>query len=203
MENLLYDRLKPVLRVLLAVTIITLAGCGVPAVHPAVGRVVGNLPLVSIVEPGRPAPTFTGKVTLLNLWGTWCPPCRREVPGMARLAARLADDPRFQLVAVSCGGSERDDLAEITATTLEFLAAQRLELDPWADPDGMARMILAESFGFGAYPTTYLVGPDATVRAVWTGYRSRDEADMARAVVEALKDESLEKLPAESAPAVR
>jgi peroxiredoxin len=104
---------------------------------------------------------------------------------------------------VSCGGSGRDDIAEITATTLEFLAAQRLEIDPWADPDGMARVILAESFGFGAYPTTYLVGPDATVRAVWTGYRSRDEADMARAVVEALKDEALEELPAESAPAVR
>lgn len=190
-----HDRLKPVLR---AVTIITLAGCGGPPAHPAVGRVVGNLPLVSIVEPDRPAPTFTGKVTLLNLWGTWCPPCRRELPGMVRLAVRLADEPRFQLVAVSCGGSGRDDLAEITATTLEFLAAQRLEIDPWADPDGMARVILAESFGFGAYPTTYLVGPDATVRAVWTGYRSRDEADIARAVVEALKE-----LPAESAPAVR
>jgi thiol-disulfide isomerase/thioredoxin len=173
-------------------------GCGGPGPHPAVGRVVGNLPLVSIVDPGRPAPAFTGKVTLLNLWGTWCPPCRRELPGMARLASRLAADPRFQLVAVSCGGGGRDDLAEITATTREFLAAQRLEIDPWADPLGMARVVLAESFGFNAYPTTYLIGPDATVRAVWTGYRSRDEADMARAVVEALKE-----LPAESAPAGR
>lgn len=173
-----------------------IVGCGAPQPHAAIGRVVGYLPLVSIVEPDRPAPTFAGRVTLLNLWGTWCPPCRRELPGMARLAVRLADDPRFRLVAVSCGGSGRDDLAEITATTLEFLTAQRLEIDPWADPSGMARVILAESFGFNAYPTTYLVGPDATVRAVWTGYRSRDEADMARAVVEALKE-----LTAESAPA--
>ena len=180
-----------------AVAIITVAGCGGTPAHPAIGRVMGNLPLVSIVDPDRPAPTFAGKVTLLNLWGTWCPPCRRELPGMARISARLADDPRFQLVAVSCGGSGRDDLADISMTTLEFLAAQRLELDPWADPDGMARVVLAESFGFGAYPTTYLVGPDATVRAVWTGYRSRDEGDMARAIVEALKD-----LPAESPRAV-
>ena len=117
---------------------------------------------------------------------------------MARIANRLAADPRFQLIAVSCGGGGRDDLTDITAATREFLAAQRLELEPWADPDGTTRIILAESFGFGAYPTTYLVGPDATVRAVWMGYRDRDEADMARAVVEALKE-----VPLESAPAVR
>ncbi len=175
-----------------------IVGCGSPQPHPAVGRVIGNLPLVSLVEPDRPAPTFAGRITLLNLWGTWCPPCRRELPGLVRLATRLADDPRFQLVAVSCGGSGRDDLAEITTTTLEFLAAQRLELDPWADPDGLARIVLAESFGFGAYPTTYLIGPDATVRAVWTGYRARDEGDMARAIVELLKE-----LPAAPGPAVR
>ena len=174
-------------------------GCGgSPAAHPAVGRVVGDLPLVSLVEPARPAPTFTGKVTLLNFWGTWCPPCRRELPGMARIAGRLADEPAFQLVAVSCGGGGADDITELTETTLAYLAEQRVELDPWGDPDGRARLIFAESFGFGAYPTTYLVGPDARVRAVWIGYRSRDEADMARAVVAALKDR-----PAAAAPAGR
>ncbi len=196
MVNLFLNRLKPVLR---AATIIALAGCGGPDTsHPAIGRTVGNLPLVALAEPGRPAPAFTGKVTLLNFWGTWCPPCRRELPGLARLATRLTDDPRFQLVAVSCGGAGPDDLAEITATTAEFLASQRLALDAWADPDGLARTILAASFGFGAYPTTYLIGPDATVRAVWTGYRARDEADMAAAVVSVLKE-----VPARAPPGDR
>lgn len=195
MANLSFDRLKPVLH---AVTIIALAGCsGVDTNHPAIGRTVGNLPLVALADPERPAPAFAGKVTLLNFWGTWCPPCRRELPGLARLAARLADDARFQLVAVSCGGGGPDDLTEITATTAEFLESQRLALDAWADPDGMARTILAASFGFGAYPTTYLIGPDATVRAVWTGYRSRDEADMAAAVVSLLKEVPARALPAD------
>lgn len=196
MADLFFDRLKPVLY---AAMIIALSGCGGPdAGHPAIGRTVGNLPLVALADPGRPAPAFTGKVTLLNFWGTWCPPCRRELPGLARLATRLTDDPRFQLVAVSCGGSGPDDLAEITATTAEFLASQRIALDAWADPDGITRTILAASFGFGAYPTTYLIGPDATVRAVWTGYRSRDEADMAAAVVSLLKE-----VPARAPPADR
>jgi thiol-disulfide isomerase/thioredoxin len=169
--------------------LLVVVGCR-PAPHPAVGRAVGDLPLVSIADAALPPPTFTGKVTLLNFWGTWCPPCRRELPGMARIAGRLAEEPAFQLVAVSCGGSGPDEITEITDTTRAFLAQQKIALDAWADPSGMARMIAAETLGFSAYPTTYLVGPDARVREVWIGYRSRDEADMARAVVEALRERS-------------
>jgi len=163
-----------------------LIGCR-PAPHPAVGRTVGELPLVSITDATLPPPAFAGKVTLLNFWGTWCGPCRRELPGMARIAGRLAQEPAFQLVAVSCGGGGPDEITEITDTTRGFLAQQKIALDAWVDPSGMARMIAAETLGFSAYPTTYLVGPDARVRAVWVGYRSRDEADMAGAIVEALK----------------
>ncbi|NDC52987.1 MAG: TlpA family protein disulfide reductase [Planctomycetia bacterium] len=173
---------------LVAVMASALAGCGDPAPeHPALGRVIGELPLVSLADRGRPAPAFTGKVTLLTMWGTWCPPCRRELPGLVRLAGRLADEPRFQLVAVSCGGGGPDDLDELAAATKQFLDSQRLSLDAWGDPAGTTRAILAASYGFAAFPTTYLVGPDAAVRAVWVGFRSRDEADRARAVVEALK----------------
>ena len=173
---------------LLLVTALLCGGCGGPSgSHPAIGRVVGNLPLVSISDASRPPPTFTGKVTLLNFWGTWCGPCRRELPGMARIAGRLATEPGFQLVAVSCGAGGRDEITEITDTTQSFLAEQKLAIAAWADPSGMARLIAGELLGFSAYPTTYLVGPDARVLAVWIGYRSRDEADMARAIVAALK----------------
>ena len=62
-------------------------GCSGPSPsHPAVGKRIGGIPLVSIADPSRPAPTFTGRVTLLNFWGTWCPPCRRELPGLGRIA---------------------------------------------------------------------------------------------------------------------
>ena len=164
----------------------TLPGCNSPQDHASVGRPVGRLPLVSLADPTAPPPAFAGKITLLNFWGTWCPPCRRELPGIARLAARLADEPRFQLLAVSCGPGGPDDLEEIRTTTQAFLNKQQIELDAWADPDGFARMAAAETLGFNAFPTTFLIGPDGTVRAAWVGYRPRDEADMARAILELL-----------------
>jgi thiol-disulfide isomerase/thioredoxin len=178
--------------VLIAMGIAAGSGCSdITPPHPAVGRTVGGLPLVSLADSGRPAPTFTGKVTLLNFWGTWCPPCRRELPGLVRLASRLADQPAFQLVAISCGGRLPENMPMLAESTAQLLAEERLSLEAWADPDGRARQIAAAMLGFSAFPTTYLVGPDATVRQVWVGYRSRDEADMARALVALLKQEGL------------
>lgn len=156
--------------------------------------------MVSITDPTRSPPTFTGRVTLLNFWGTWCPPCRRELPGLARIAARLSDEARFQLVAVSCGAGGPDDLEEITADTTRFLSRERIAIEPWCDPRGMARMLFSEGYGFEAFPTTYLIGADGCIRRVWMGYRSRDEADISAAVVEVLK-ESPQPVAAEAAAA--
>lgn len=43
---------------------------------------------------------FRGKLILLNIWATWCPPCRREMPSLDRLQARLGG-PDFEVVALS------------------------------------------------------------------------------------------------------
>ena len=43
---------------------------------------------------------FRGKTVLLNLWATWCVPCRKEMPALDRLQAKLGGDD-FQVVAVN------------------------------------------------------------------------------------------------------
>ena len=43
---------------------------------------------------------FRGKVVLLNIWATWCTPCREEMPALDRLQAQLGS-PGFQVVALS------------------------------------------------------------------------------------------------------
>jgi peroxiredoxin len=44
--------------------------------------------------------SFRGKVILLNLWATWCTPCKEEMPSMQRLYDQV-DDEGFEVVAVS------------------------------------------------------------------------------------------------------
>jgi thiol-disulfide isomerase/thioredoxin len=173
-----------------ALVVALLSGCSdQTAPHPAIGRSVGPLPLVSVAEPGRASPELAGRITLLNFWATWCPPCRRELPGLARLASRLADEQRFQLIAVACDQQEPDELAPYVS---RFLAGQRIDLDAWIDPDSALQTLFAEQYGFGSLPTTYLIGADGRVQRVWVGYRSRDEADMARTILAALKDSAAE-----------
>ena len=151
-----------------------------------VGKSVPKISLVSL-DTSDETLTLSGKITLLNFWGTWCPPCRQELPGLARLASRLTDEPRFQLIAVSCGGGKRDDLDQLRSETKTFLAATRIALSPWADPTGATRLRFTEAFGFRAYPTTYLIGSDQKILAIWTGYSPSVETEIAQSVARSLK----------------
>jgi len=173
-------------------------GCdGGSTSHPAVGETLGAPPLVSVAEGESSAPAFTGRVTLLNFWATWCPPCRRELPGLVRLARRLADEPRFQLLAVSCG-TGNEDPATLARETREFLRGADLALPAWMFSDPRSRAAFTSICGLEALPTTLLVGPDGRVRRVWVGYQPRDEADVAAAVVALIKE-----VPAAASPAAR
>jgi thiol-disulfide isomerase/thioredoxin len=71
-----------------------------------------------------------GKTVLLNLWATWCVPCREEMPGLDRLQA-AAGGPDFEVVAVNIDTARLDRrqqfLNEIGVKSLVFYA------DPTAD----------------------------------------------------------------------
>lgn len=74
----------------------------------------GGLPLVMRAQPAALAPlrvldgdgrpvdlaSMKGKFVLLNIWATWCPPCRHEMPSLDRLQAQLGGND-FQVVALS------------------------------------------------------------------------------------------------------
>jgi len=46
---------------------------------------------------------FRGKLTLLHFWGSWCPPCRREMPMLAKFHDAFRDNPDLNLVIVAYG----------------------------------------------------------------------------------------------------
>ena len=168
---------------------VAIIGCGLgqnQETRQHVGKSVPKISLVSL-DTGDESLTLSGKITLLNFWGTWCPPCRQELPGLARLASRLTNEPRFQLIAVSCGGGNRDDLDQLRSETEAFLASTRIALSPWADPTGDTRLRFTKAFGFRAFPTTYLIGADQKILAIWTGYSPSVETQIAQSVARSLK----------------
>ena len=91
---------------------------------------------------------FRGKLVLLNLWATWCGPCREEMPELDRLQAELGSD-RFEVVAISVDREgealARDFLEKVGARSLGF----------YIDPTARANFTLG-AFGL---PTTLLISP--------------------------------------------
>jgi cytochrome c biogenesis protein CcmG/thiol:disulfide interchange protein DsbE len=164
------------------------AGCGPAATHPAIGKQLGPLPIAAIADLAGDPPRLAGRVTLLNFWGTWCPPCRRELPGLARTAAALRDEPRFQLVAVACSGTGFGSPAELAAAAAEFLLANELAIPAYVFTDPAGTDGLVTTLAVSSLPATFLIGPDATVRHAWIGYRPRDEPEIAAAIVSLLKE---------------
>ena len=52
---------------------------------------------------------YRGKFVLLNIWATWCPPCRKEMPALDRLEQMLGS-PRFKVIALSTDTSGLPDV---------------------------------------------------------------------------------------------
>ncbi len=155
------------------------AGVGEPL--PALGL----QPLTGAEEPVTLA-ELKGKVVLVNFWGTWCPPCRAELPHLAELQEALSSRPDFGLLAVSCGPGGAEDLAELEANTAAFLEAAELDLATYADPERTTRQAFAQVADLKGYPTSFLLDRDGVIRAIWEGYAPGLVEEIQERVVEVL-----------------
>lgn len=119
---------------------------------------------------------FKGKVTVVNLWATWCAPCRLEMPTLAALAQHYEGRDDLAVVTVSM------DVDKALPEARAFIA-ENAPLDFYIDP----KFQLAFEFpGKGAMPQTILLDRQGQIRAVLTG-----EADWASKEALALIDDLL------------
>lgn len=73
---------------------------GQPFARAATPKPVPELQFEDAAGRMRSLAEFKGKLVLLNLWATWCAPCREEMPALDRLQATLGG-PRFEVLALS------------------------------------------------------------------------------------------------------
>lgn len=156
--------------------------------QPAVGQAFTELQLEPLNSDGRAltAADLKGKVTLINFWGPWCPPCRMEFPELVELREKLASKEKFQFVSVTCMSGPNE--GDLVAQTNAFLKSKGYDLPVHRDPSLVTRlefMNLNRSQGF-AFPTTVLIDEQGIVRGVWVGYVSGISQQMKRKIEELL-----------------
>ena len=89
---------------------------------------------------------FQGKVVVLNLWATWCAPCRREMPSLDRLQAKFGGDG-LEVIALSL---DRGDVAKVREFFEELEIAN---LAVYQDPQARA----GRELGAPGLPTTVVI----------------------------------------------
>jgi thiol-disulfide isomerase/thioredoxin len=134
---------------------------------------LGDLSNLKVVQPPKPAPMFTfqdangsprrlsdyaGDGIVLNLWATWCAPCKQELPSLDALAGKLVGK-RIGVLALS---SDRGGAAAVQAY---YKQRGIKNLHVLLDPEGQA----VQAFEAPGIPTTYIIDRRGFERAYAEG----------------------------------
>ena len=114
---------------------------------------------------------FKGKVVVLDIWATWCKPCRDMIPYEREMVERLKDKP-FVLISISA-----DEKKE---TLKEFLSKEKM---PWTHWWNGARGGVIEDWSVEFFPTIYVIDAKGVIR-----HKNLKERNLEDAVNELLRD---------------
>jgi thiol-disulfide isomerase/thioredoxin len=128
-----------------------------------------------------------GKVLLLNLWATWCVPCRHEMPSLDRLQAKLGDRG-LEVVAVSV---DRDGIKAIAPF---FASAGLQHLAVYTDPTAS----VARALGASGLPESFLIDRSGRVVGSLSGPADWDGPAALRLIEPILAAEYAAEKPAEA-----
>ncbi len=125
---------------------------------------------------------WRGQLTLVNLWATWCAPCRYEMPALDNLQAELGSDA-FEVVAINIDMGDdakpRAFLEEIGATRLNY----------YADPTtGVFRELQSAGLALGM-PTTLLIDSEGCELGHLAGPAEWDSPDAIELIEAALTED--------------
>jgi thiol-disulfide isomerase/thioredoxin len=155
------------------------AGCGGKDPAPAAARLlapdVGGTTLQGEAFALR---DLQGRVVLLNVWATWCEPCRDELPELARLHEALAERG---LTVVGLNVDVARLRGRVAAMAHDFALPFPVVLDPGNATVGPLQVV--------GYPTSFVIGRDGTIRWRRDGIILPDDAELRGVLEAALSDE--------------
>lgn len=148
-------------------------GKGPPPDRLRVGGTFPELTLTTLEQGQDRLTSHRGRLVVLNVWATWCPPCRHELPSLAALQKALGPD-RFEVVLMSVD-SDPDIVRE-------FLRHKGVDLESYIDPkqDNADRIL-----GIRRYPDSFVISPEGGLVSRFVGETEWDRPELVAAMKKA------------------
>lgn len=151
------------------------AGPSSPSSTVAAGKLAANFKLKDLKGDNVSLASLRGKVVFLNIWATWCAPCREEMPSIESLYNAFKADKDFVVLAVS----QDTDGAAVGPFVQQNHFQFRVLLDP--------RNEVGESYDVNGIPETFIIGRDGRIVAHHVGPYDWSKADIREALGELIK----------------
>jgi thiol-disulfide isomerase/thioredoxin len=163
-----------------AILLLVLATCALSASAPAatpgeveVGGTLREAPLYGLFHDYRKLSDLRGKPLIINVWASWCGPCRAEMGSLDRLA-RIHNGRHFNVIGIST-----DDDAEAATA---FLLKAGVSFDNYLD----RKLLWENMLGANTIPLTVLVDARGRVVRKIRGAKQWDSPEMLELVGQAL-----------------
>jgi thiol-disulfide isomerase/thioredoxin len=155
---------KAVFLIVIWLSTISTTACAKKPGEVDVGSVLREAPLYGFASDFRKLSEFRGKPLIINVWASWCGPCRAEMASLERLSRRFGGK-QFNIIGVST-----DDDANAAAA---FLARAKITFDNYLD----RKLVLENMLGADTIPLTILVDADGRVLMKVHGSKEWDSAE--------------------------
>jgi thiol-disulfide isomerase/thioredoxin len=113
---------------------------------------------------------YAGKVLIVDFWGTWCPPCREEIPDFIELYKQYHN---AGLDIVGINYEQEDEPAEAVKRVADFVKKHEIPYECVMGDDGTRKQVP----GFDGYPTTLFVDRAGKVRMMLDSRHERPELE--------------------------
>lgn len=110
-----------------------------------------SLNLLDVFGKRHTKDNYKNKVTVVNFWATWCPPCVQEIPSLNHLRKLMVNE-KFELISVNYG-EDKDAI-------LKFMKKVNVDFPVLLDPSGKE----AGKWNVLVFPSTFVIAPDGNIK---------------------------------------
>jgi len=141
----------------------------------AAGDVAADFKLQSLSGQSVTLSSLRGKVVFLNVWATWCGPCREEMPSMETLYESFKNRKDFVILAVSQDRRGR-------AAVEPYVEKNHFNFDVLLDPDN----VVGDAYNVSGVPETFIIDRKGRIVAHHMGAFDWSQSDVRQALAELL-----------------